>query len=1451
MFENTDSVNCNSSNNEGVNHSIIGLINWQQLNKLSQDLKLIPIGEKKNPIVDDWPNKGLSPADFIQMHKSNSKVKAVGVVTGANIIAVDVDGKAAGELLKFVTGSANLSQALPKTLKFTSGKPGRLHALYRLPEAYIGLLPNIKVFDAQGDKLELRYGAHQSVITGAHPDTGSYHWLEGCSPSDTDIAICPDWVIKLALDHPIDLFNLMKSKWKDHVLTGFNDPNDFQDNTGSELAFYLISLVNSCHKYGIKTTEPKDILKQYISNCSDNFTQKDIDRWLKGAIKKAPTSTINKAQNTDVETLELEDKNEILTEVQSLTQTRVFDISRIHPKPWADELEYQAGVFGQKGIVPSLMFLSIVSSLLGTETKIVVNFATEYMQSPVIWLGLVGDSDAGKSPLMRLLTKPLDKIQAESHQKYLIEIERYEEEMAIYQENRKKKSNEREKLEKPIKPIYRVYSFGDFTTEALVKHIEPQPSKGAIIIVDELAGYINSMDQYRSGNKGGDRQRWLSLYNGDSLNVVRAGKEPIFIPNTSLSIAGGIQPTTLRRLMGKTVEEVDGFWPRFTYVLLRNSIFPEPSKDHKSSLKEDLYNLYKILDNLPAKNYSLSEQAWQLWLKWHNETEHTRMNSKHPAISAIYRKYRDKAARFALAIHIHKAAYENMALNTQDFQWIREPDTLISRQTLEVAIDLVKYTINDTLSLYGDFDIGVNPLSSKVKKFLEKFKDPQIWISAKMINKSVYCGRGVVKDIWQFMNELVALGLCISNGESEAKFRIKLHKSDAYDVCMPKSPLGHEIEPGINHDVPMMPIDVPSQSQQEAMLVEDITDFKEASSLMPAPNSLTVSDSSQETSKTSLFLNRDPREFVKKIDEKLEINIEDLDFDYRSDIVRAHWEPTKKLDPYQNLSIIYLDIETTGLDSQSSRVIMVGLKHGESVTIFEDAEEKILLQKTLDYLNSTKANILIGHNLFEFDLPFLLTRSNKHQIKHNFKLGEREKTITASSFNGSPIKFTPVYFGNVQIIDTFQQICIWDKSANKLTSYNLKYAVITLGLRDQKRLELSNNEIQDCYKKGDLPTIRTYLTYDLEDTELLANFLVPIVYYQLKIVPNISLQELAVASPALKAQKIHQQLITGAEPQSDASVSFEGGKVTLHRPGLHRNVAKIDISSLYPSIMLTYGICSRKDPEHRFLAVLEYMTKERLRLKQLSKQGELKADQMQKALKILINGSYGFLGTGGYSFNDYQAAALVTAYGRKILNLMETVIQNNGGILIESDTDGVIFSAQDPETIVKGLNYELPEGIQGELEYHNCVAYVPKAKNYIVLKPDGKLENKGAKRLDLPLVKEFKLEFLKAYAQSESQAQDYYQNLIAELESGNYPLEKLTITRRIGKAEKNLVNLGIGQVGDTVSYYYGYSSSGKPAEVNTGVYNKGYYLEKIHSLMEEMTGIKLENDSGQQLSLVF
>jgi DNA polymerase, archaea type len=593
-----------------------------------------------------------------------------------------------------------------------------------------------------------------------------------------------------------------------------------------------------------------------------------------------------------------------------------------------------------------------------------------------------------------------------------------------------------------------------------------------------------------------------------------------------------------------------------------------------------------------------------------------------------------------------------------------------------------------------------------------------------------------------------------------------------------------------------------------------------------------------------------PRDAISRSPGRIEVDIDRLSLDYQPSIATPSWEPTTSVKPYEQLTKFYLDIETTGLDPLVDRVLMVGLmsQTGEKV-IITDPDERVILTTTIEYMKANKPDCLIGHNLINFDAPFIATRCRISGIPHPFTKAPKTSRITSSSVNGQPIEFTPVYWKGTDILDTYQQIAIWDKAAAKLSSYGLKNSVIALGLRDDRRLELSVERIRQCWESGDLATIEDYLGFDLDDTKLLADFLLPVVYYQMNYVPGLNFQTLAIASPALKAQKIHQRLLPGLEPDADGQSGFDGGTVELLKSGLTSNVSKIDVSSLYPSIMLRYGICSRKDTENRFLGVLDYMRSERLRLKALSKSGDRSASFQEKSLKVLINGSYGFFGTGYYSFNDYEAAALVTAYGRKILDLMVSVVESCGGVTIEIDTDGIFFSHDDPESVSKAVADALPDGIEIELELKHFGLYAPKAKSYVLVSPEGKTSVKGLfrKRNRYPLQNDFPIEFIKLYfTQGLEAAEAYYQEIRSLLTSGDIPVEDLTITRKISTSEKNLVELGLGKTGERVSYWYKrfdryHSKTGKllkplSVKTNSGEYWADYYVTELDEVYRSILG---------------
>jgi hypothetical protein len=97
------------------------------------------------------------------------------------------------------------------------------------------------------------------------------------------------------------------------------------------------------------------------------------------------------------------------------------------------------------------------------------------------------------------------------------------------------------------------------TMEALAQDVLADNPRGVLLMYDELAGLIGSLDAYKS-NRGKDRPLLLQLWNGGTLTINRSGKR-IFVENLSASVLGGIQEEKLAEMAPKM--NGDGLLQRF------------------------------------------------------------------------------------------------------------------------------------------------------------------------------------------------------------------------------------------------------------------------------------------------------------------------------------------------------------------------------------------------------------------------------------------------------------------------------------------------------------------------------------------------------------------------------------------------------------------------------------------------------------------------------------------------------------------------------------------------------------------------------------------------------------------------------------------------------------------------------------------------------------------------
>ncbi|PMB50118.1 DNA polymerase I [Fischerella thermalis CCMEE 5205] len=599
------------------------------------------------------------------------------------------------------------------------------------------------------------------------------------------------------------------------------------------------------------------------------------------------------------------------------------------------------------------------------------------------------------------------------------------------------------------------------------------------------------------------------------------------------------------------------------------------------------------------------------------------------------------------------------------------------------------------------------------------------------------------------------------------------------------------------------------------------------------------------------------RDFVARFGNKIIVDEEKLDIFWEDTTPIPEWQPTVNIAPYSSLKTLVVDIETAGIDPKENRIYAIGcMNEIGKISIFMDISESKILISFLKHLEVSKPDVIYTYNGTEFDLPFIITRCELHSIAHPFKVASKTRTIRTAQVRGTPMKIREVFIRNCQHVDIYICVLRWDFVAKELTNgRSLKLAVLEMGLRSQARLVLPYEEILTCWKAGPgsrgWQKIKEYLTYDLEDTQLIANRLVPSYYYEALVVPGMNLQQLAIAGNGTKWERIFEHHYPGYKPKPDRKYKFQGG-IAYSVPGLYRRVGYIDISSMYPSTILLKGISSRKDTKRIGLSILQYLVTEKSRLEKLASTGDIIAKEKRESTKVLANSQFGFFGTSELAFNDMEAAALVTAYGRRILQFMIEIINQAGATPIEVDTDGVFFTHPNPEQVYNSLQSQLPKRITVKLEFIADAMFIPErgTKNYLLWLKDGSIIRKGSwrSRSRSNLEKEFPIEYLTYLIQDQSIAEEYFSNIKSQIKSGKYPIEKLCTTRKIRKGEKELLKLG--KSGDVVTYYYGVRGL---ANINSHErYSPQYYLEIIDKKREAILKIAapeiLENNN-RQLSL--
>jgi DNA polymerase alpha subunit A len=395
--------------------------------------------------------------------------------------------------------------------------------------------------------------------------------------------------------------------------------------------------------------------------------------------------------------------------------------------------------------------------------------------------------------------------------------------------------------------------------------------------------------------------------------------------------------------------------------------------------------------------------------------------------------------------------------------------------------------------------------------------------------------------------------------------------------------------------------------------------------------------------------------------------------------------------------------------------------------------ERALLGFLLAKIGKIDPDIIIGHDIFGFDMEILVHRTVQNKIPNWSRLG-RLKRSQPPMGKGR--------FNERQAV-TGRLLCDLKISAKELIrckSYDLGPLIEKLlGKSLENRLEVDIDSMRKAYGASKSLLEMTSLSLqDAADTlqcicELNA---LPLALQITQVAGNVMSRTLlggrAERNDFLLLHAFHEKdyIVPDKQPYgknktkavqddgndiADASVdtktgqgkrkpAYAGGLVLEPKKGFYDTfILLMDFNSLYPSIIQEYNICfttvNRQKPpgikeedyipelpeagseagvlptEIKKLVESRRAVKKLLANPDISEDQRLQYDIRQKALKLTANSMYGCL---GFSFSRFYAkplAALVTSRGREILLQTKDLVEKMNLEVIYGDTDSIMINS--------------------------------------------------------------------------------------------------------------------------------------------------------------------------------
>ncbi|MFB6231423.1 MAG: DNA polymerase domain-containing protein [Salinibacter sp.] len=328
---------------------------------------------------------------------------------------------------------------------------------------------------------------------------------------------------------------------------------------------------------------------------------------------------------------------------------------------------------------------------------------------------------------------------------------------------------------------------------------------------------------------------------------------------------------------------------------------------------------------------------------------------------------------------------------------------------------------------------------------------------------------------------------------------------------------------------------------------------------------------------------------------------------------------------------VYTESGFPNADRPEDKVIIVALSDNRDWTevlhLRNGIGEKQLLEELVYVIQERDPDVIEGHNVFEFDLSYLLDRCALHGV--DFAIG-RDGSVprqydSSMRFAERTVDYPAVDIAGRHVIDTYFQVMSFDVFSRDLPDYSLKTAARYFDLAPKERTYIEGTEISKAWRTN-REALLDYALDDVIETKRLAGHLSGSTFYLTQMLP-MTYGSSARRGPASKIESLFVREYLRqrcALPRSEWGSQSTGGYTDIFRTGVMGPVVYADVESLYPSIMLNYGVQPSGDELDLFPQLLERLTDLRLETKQDMNDAEdeevrSELDARQSSYKVLIN----------------------------------------------------------------------------------------------------------------------------------------------------------------------------------------------------------------------------------------